>query len=48
MKEKDYIIRKIFLNFTIKDKKVASYKLNPPFDGFIKEGKFRSSRGGEN
>lgn len=45
MREKDYIIRKIFLNFTIKDKKVASYQLIPPFDGFIKEGKFRASRG---
>lgn len=48
MREKDFIIRKIFLNFTIKNKKVASYQLNPPFDGFIKEGKFRSSRGGGN
>lgn len=48
LKEKDFIIRKIFLNFTIKDKKVASYQLNQPFDGFIKEGKFRSSRGDMN
>lgn len=48
IKEKGFLISKIFLNFTIKDGKVLSYQLNKPFDGFIKEGKFLSSRGGGN
>lgn len=32
MKELDYTIQKIFLNFTIKDKNVEKYTLNNPFD----------------
>jgi site-specific DNA recombinase len=32
MSELDFIIRKIFLNFTIKDKKVIKSTLNSPFD----------------
>ena len=32
MKELDYNIQKIFLNFTIKDKTVEKYTLNHPFD----------------
>ena len=42
------MIRKIFLNFTIKDKIVASYQLNQPFNRFIKEAKIPFGRGGEN
>ncbi len=37
MKEKDFVIRKIFLNFVIKNKKVASYQLNSPFKEFIEK-----------
>lgn len=36
LKEKDKFVRNIFLNFTIEDKNVLSYQLNPPFDEFIK------------
>lgn len=32
MKELDYIIQKMFLNFSIKDKNVANHTLNHPFD----------------
>jgi len=32
----DYIIKKVFLNFTVKDKKVANFNLNEPFDRLIK------------
>lgn len=42
---KDQIIRRIFLNFTLKDKKVASYQLNQPFKDFFEKGLFVSSRG---
>jgi hypothetical protein len=45
LRELDFMIRKIFLNFTIKDKIVASYQLNQPFDRFIKETTIPSSRG---
>lgn len=45
-RELDFMIRKIFLNFTIKDKIVASYQLNQPFDRFIKQAKIPSSRQG--
>jgi len=45
LRELDFMIRKIFLNFTIKDKIVASYQLNQPIDRFIKEAKIPSSRG---
>src|SRR5690606_23205533 len=31
MDELDFIVRFMFLNFTIKDQKVANYKLKPPF-----------------
>ncbi|KKS14305.1 MAG: Recombinase [Candidatus Daviesbacteria bacterium GW2011_GWB1_41_5] len=48
MEGKDQIIRKIFSNFVLKDKKVASYQLNQPFKDFIEKGFFVSSRGGEN
>ena len=36
MDELNYIGKLIFLNFTIKDQKVASYKLKPPFQGAAK------------
>ena len=42
---KDQIIRRIFSNFTLKDKKVASYQLNQPFKDFFDKGLFVSSRG---
>lgn len=45
MESKDQIIRKIFSNFVLKDKKVASYQLNQPFKDFIEKGFFVSSRG---
>lgn len=45
MEGKDQIIRKIFSNFVLKDKKVASYQLNQPFKDFIEKGFFVSSRG---
>ncbi len=48
MEGKDQIIRKIFSNFVLKDKKVASYQLNPPFKEFIEKGFFVSSRGAGN
>lgn len=48
MEGKDQIIRKIFSNFVLKDKKVASYGLNQPFKDFIEKGYFASSRGGGN
>ncbi|HQM15667.1 MAG TPA: hypothetical protein PLM16_00450 [Candidatus Woesebacteria bacterium] len=32
----DKIIRMIFLNFTIKDKKVLSHRLNPNFEKYVK------------
>lgn len=35
---KDQIIRKIFSNFSLKDKKVASFRLNQPFEDFFKKG----------
>lgn len=48
LKEKDFILRKIFLNFVLKDKKVASYSLNSPFDRFVKTNDFSNSRGTRN
>ncbi|HSX48767.1 MAG TPA: recombinase family protein [Candidatus Saccharimonadales bacterium] len=48
MKEKDFIIRKIFLNFILADKEVTNYRLNPPFDRFVKEDTFPLSRGAGN
>lgn len=46
MEGKDQIIRKIFSNFVLKNKKVASYQLNQPFKDFIEKGFFVNSRGG--
>lgn len=46
LKEKDFLLGKIFLNCVIKDKKVLSCQLNPPFDRFAKSGSLSSSRGG--
>lgn len=37
MEGKDQIIRKIFSNFVLQDKKVASYQLKPPFDVLLKQ-----------
>ncbi len=48
MEGKDQIIRKIFSNFVLKDKKVALYGLNQPFKDFIDKGYFASSRGTRN
>lgn len=48
LKEKDFLLGKIFLNFIVKDKKVLSCQLNPPFDKFKKsekDEKMSSSRG---
>ena len=45
LKEKDFILRKIFLNFILKDKKVANLSLNQPFDRFVKVASFTNSRG---
>ncbi len=39
LERRDFIIRKIYLNFTIKDKQIVSYQLKPPFDLFIKGAK---------
>lgn len=44
MEMKDKIIRKIFSNFVIKDKKVAEYRLNLPFSDFFDQGRFLSCR----
>ncbi len=48
LRELDFMIRKIFLNFTIKNKIVASYQLNQPFDRFMKQAKIPSGRGAGN
>ena len=45
IEEKDYFFRKIFSNFTIKDKKVASYSLNKPFDALLKCEEVLNGRG---
>lgn len=45
LKDKDAMVRKLFLNFTIKDQKVAEYKLNHPFDEFVQRGLFLNCRG---
>ncbi|HRN70364.1 MAG TPA: recombinase family protein [Candidatus Woesebacteria bacterium] len=47
LKEKDYLLGKIFLNCIVKGKKVLSCGLNPPFDRFAESTKISSSRGGE-
>lgn len=46
MEDLDYIIRKLFLNFTIKDKKVANFSLNSPFKEFTEKGFVSTSRAG--
>lgn len=38
METKDQIIRKIFSNFSLKDKKMASFQLNQPFKDFFEKG----------
>lgn len=48
LKEKDFLLGKIFLNCVIKDKKVLSCQLNPPFNRFAKSKEMSSSRGAEN
>ena len=43
----DFVVRKVFLNFTIKDKKMANYTINSPFRELIESSKVslgRSSR----
>ena len=47
MQGKDEIISKIFLNFTLKDKKVASYQLNQSFKDFIDKGFVLYGRGSQ-
>ncbi len=44
MQWRDQVIRKIFLNFTVKDKKVASYSTKPPFSGFVGQGSVLDGR----
>ncbi|HRN70675.1 MAG TPA: recombinase family protein [Candidatus Woesebacteria bacterium] len=46
IQDKDKIIRKLFLNFTLKNKKVASYQLNQPFEEFYNMAVVSSSRSG--
>ncbi len=48
MQGKDEIVSKIFLNFTLKDKKVASYQLNQPFKDFMDKGFVLYGRGSWN
>ncbi len=45
LKQKNYLIEKIFSNLSVKDKKVSSYQLNEPFATFEKEGLFSECRG---
>ena len=45
LKEKDYLLGKIFLNCVVKDKKVLSCQLNPPFNKFVGSTELSSSRG---
>lgn len=42
---KDQIVREIFLNLEVDEAKVASYRLNPPFDTMRNTRDFSSSRG---
>lgn len=44
LKELDFVLGKIFLNFTVKDKEVLSYRLNSPFKEFVEKGFVVSSR----
>lgn len=41
----DFIMRKVFLNFVIKDKKVARVSLNHPFSELMETSEFRFGRG---
>ncbi len=45
LQSKDKIIRRIFSNFTLKDKKVSSYQLNQPFKDFFEKGFVKNGRG---
>ncbi len=46
--QKDIICREIFLNFSIDEQKVASYRLKEPFATLLKQRQLQSSRGGQN
>lgn len=48
MKQLDYQIRKIFLNFTVKDGKVLMHTLQSPFKEFLENGIISNSRGTQN
>ncbi len=48
MDDLDYILRKICLNFTIKDGKVSNFTINSPFREFMKQDVILTSRGAEN
>ncbi len=48
LKEKDYLLGKIYLNCVVKDKKVLSCQLNSPFSKFVKSGVLTSCRGERN
>ena len=37
MDELDFLLRKLFSNFIIKDKKIAYYKLKPPFEEVVEK-----------
>ncbi len=45
MDDLDYIIKKIFLNFTIRDGKISNFTINSPFREFIKPDFVLTSRG---
>lgn len=45
--KKDTICREIFLNFSVDEEKVASYRLKEPFATLIKHRQLQSSRGGQ-
>lgn len=45
MEKLDHILRKIFLNFTVRDKKIASFTLHSPFDELVETNDFSISRG---
>lgn len=46
--QKDIICREIFLNFSIDEQKVSSYRLKEPFATLIKQRQLQSSRGAGN
>lgn len=48
MQDLDFIIRQIFLNFTLEGKKVAHYTLNSPFREFVEMGVVTVGRGAGN